>query len=132
MAYKNQIKIDTSDMTKKIKKMQLEYPSFTERLLQRIGMRLMASVKRLTPVDTGHLKKNWFLLKPIVNKFTSQIEIVNNVKYSEAVEKGHRTKGGGFVPGKYMLKKSMSRLEKRLPKVVDSEIQTFIKKHGGD
>ena len=75
-------KIDDKDFKKKMKKLQADFPSFTKVILGKLGMRLMAKVKLLTPVDTGLLRRSWFLGTPKVTPTESSIELKNNVKYA--------------------------------------------------
>ncbi len=73
-----------------------------EREALKIGRHAVDSVKDLTPVVTGHLRRNWY------NEVTKEgndyiIWIKNNVVYGPAVNYGRRTKNGGMTRGQYML-----------------------------
>lgn len=131
MAKNYEFKIDTSDFDKKINKIQKNFPNFISHLLKQLGLRLLARVKRLTPVDTGLLRKSWFLENPKVQGSKSYIEIKNNVKYGLPIEEGRKTKGGGFVAGRFMLKKGMNEINREAPRIIESEIQKFINQNGG-
>lgn len=123
--------LDASDMHKKVFKIEKDFPGFLEYLFKNLGLRLLAKVKKLTPVDTGLLRRSWYILKPKISKNEASVEIKNNVKYALAVELGRVLKNGGFVPGRIMLLQSLRQMETEVPKVIDTEIQKFIDKHGG-
>ncbi len=82
---------------------------------------LLRTTKDATPVDTGHLKRNWFLgdIRRYGDIFT--IEIYNNVEYAPWVENGHRIVHNGqtigYVNGKYMLRISLAELEHKAPSI---------------
>lgn len=126
---KSEFKIDTKDFQLKMKKLQNDYPEFNKTIIQRIGSRVLAIVKRKTPVKTGHLRRNWALTKPEVDKNGASIEIFNNVKYALPVELGHKTRSGKFIQGKLMLKSSLALMQERIKSWLDIEIQKFIDKH---
>lgn len=126
---KSKFKIDTKDFQLKMKKLQNDYPEFNKTIIQKIGSRVLATVKRKTPVKTGHLRKNWSLTKPQVDKNGASIEVYNPVKYGPYVELGHKTKGGKFIQGKLMLKSSLALMQERIKLWLDTEIQKFIDKH---
>lgn len=55
------------------------------------------------------------------------IELLNPVKYAPYVEYGHPTANGkGWVPGVYMLEKSMIQLNKQAPKMIEQNIKELI------
>lgn len=82
MANNYSFKIDDRDFKKKMKKLQSDFPNFTKVILGKLGMRLLAKVKVLTPVDTGLLRRSWFLSPPKVTPTQGSIELKNNVKYA--------------------------------------------------
>ena len=50
------------------------------------------------------------------------VEIVNPVEYASYVEFGHRTRGGGWVEGQYMLTISEEKLKRVAPAVLEKMI----------
>ena len=78
-----------------------------EREAMKIGRHAVDSVKDLTPVVTGHLRRNWY------NEVTEEgndyvIWIKNNVVYGPAVNYGRRTKRGTMTRGQYMLERGIA------------------------
>ena len=101
-------------------------------MLGRLGLRLMAKIKKLTPVDTGLLRRSWYMNTPNIKGEIATVEIKNNVKYALAVEMGRKLKNGGFVPGWIMMKLGFREMEPQIPQILEAEIQAFIDKHGGN
>lgn len=60
----------------------------------------------MTPVDTRELLMSRGVTKPNISQtFSGEFGYVKD--YAKHVEFGHRTRGGGFVPGQYYLKNNM-------------------------
>lgn len=53
---------------------------------------------------------------------TYTVEIINPVEYASYVEFGHRTPGGGWVEGQYMLTISEEKLKRVAPSVLEKMI----------
>ncbi len=81
----------------------------TTKYLKKTGTELLRSVKKKTPVDTGTLRRSWDM-----ELGEDEVIVSTNIKYAEPVECGHRTRGGSFVEGRYMLKKSVEEIEQTL------------------
>ena len=126
MANDYTFRIDDKDFKKKMKKLQSDFPSFNKILLGRLGMRLMAKVKLLTPKDTGLLQRSWFLSTPKITPTEASIELKNNLGYALAQEYGARGRNGRF-----MLRKGIEEIEPQMPQILETEIQHFIDTHGG-
>ena len=126
-----EFRIDDRDFKKKMKAIQLTFPTFTKVILGRLGLRLMAKIKKLTPVDTGLLRRSWYMNAPNVKGEIASVEIKNNVEYALAVEMGRKLKNGGFVPGWIMMKLGFREMEPQIPQILEIEIQAFINKMGG-
>ena len=119
-------KIDDKDFKKKMAKIQRDFPTFNKVLMGRLGMRLMAKVKVLTPVLSGLLRRSWFLDEPKITPTQSSIELKNNVVYGSA-----REYGTSKMAGKFMLRRGMDELNSQAPQILEAEIQHFINAHGG-
>lgn len=87
------------------------------KLLKRVGTKFLKKVKLKTPVDTGHLRRSWNMEE---NYF--RISIGTNVKYAIYLENGHRTRNGGYVEGRYMIKTTVEDIEKDL----DEEFEILV------
>ena len=100
-------------------------------LCKNLANRVVRAAVKTTPVDTGHLKGNYRLsaVYPTGNGYT--ITVYNPVKYAPYVEYGHRTRGGGWCDGKYMLTKATEQVKKNanaiVEKAITKEIQRALK-----
>ena len=112
------------EMIKDFEEAEKNVPSELRKLTDKMGISLLGRVKRKTPVDTGVARNNWQAKK--LDSFT--IAVYNNTKYINYLEYGHRTRNGkGFVPGVYMLKKSLDELviDREIDKAFDSIIKNI-------
>ncbi len=112
------------EMIKDFEEAEKNVPSELRKLTDKMGISLLGRVKRKTPVDTGVARNNWQTKK--LDSFT--IAVYNNTKYINYLEYGHRTRNGkGFVPGVYMLKKSLDELviDREIDKAFDSIIKNI-------
>lgn len=127
----SEIGIDTTELRALLKRMekaeQKTIDQFLQDVLLQLVYRLDAKVKKRTPVDTGNLRRNWRVgdIRRIANGY--QVEYFNNTEYAPYIEFGHRQKGGGFVPGRYMLKISEQELQQEAEKLIMKETETFLK-----
>jgi HK97 gp10 family phage protein len=107
-----------------------ELDMMTRKLLANLAERLKGRVVRLTPVDTGNLRKNWSVsrkVEKVGNTYSK--ELYNNTEYAPYVEYGHRTVGGkGWVNGRFMLKKARDNFDKSVDSIVEKELDKFYKK----
>jgi hypothetical protein len=87
-----------------------------ETALSTTGKAGISKVKRLTPVDTGNLRRTWQVSNIKRNGKSFTIEFSNNTEYAPYIEYGHRVvihgKTVGFRPGKFMLRKTVDALTK--------------------
>lgn len=89
-----------------------------------VGNLGVAEVKQRTPVDHGRLRQSWTKTQAVNTGSSVQVDIVNNTEYASFVEFGHRQEPGRYVPaigkrlkvawvpGRFMLKNSVSSIEK--------------------
>lgn len=103
-----------------------------------VGNLGIAEVKQRTPVDHGRLRQSWTKTQAVNTGGSVQVDIVNNTEYAAFVEFGHRQEPGRYVPaigkrlkvawvpGRFMLKNSVSSIEKvmvgRVTKRFESEL----------
>lgn len=95
---------------------------FIKEELVRGGLRTLEETKNRTPVDTGLLKRSWWLTQPRKVLRGYEITIKNNVHYATYVECGHLLKNGGWYRPRFMLKRAVNKLENELPIEVDKGI----------
>lgn len=104
-----------------------------------LAARLLRYVKMRTPVGRypkksgkkgGTLQKGWKTVNNGVEVAYSggvyTVEIINPVEYASYVEIGHRTKSGGWVPGRFMLKISEDELKNVIPQILEDKILKFL------
>lgn len=78
-------------------KMLKDNNAFIESVTRELAQRLLAMLVDATPVDTGYLKDNWYV---VLTKTGSgyEAEIINNTNYASYVNYGHRQTPGRYVP----------------------------------
>ena len=111
---------------------------FCEECAKELAARLLALVIKRTPVDTGYLRRGWTGGKSAGAKAfadsltvehsgdTYTIIVENPVEYASYVEYGHRTRGGGWVPGQFFLTLSEQDLESMMPAVLQKKLEAFL------
>ena len=110
------------DFLKNINKIQSNFHSDLQNLVEKHGGILLRNTKMKSPVDTGQLRRSWQL-----EKGDLYVRIFSNCEYNIYVEYGHRTRGGkSYVEGVYMLKTSFERTEKKFT----NDLEKLLKKYG--
>lgn len=71
--------------------------AFIESVTRELAQRLFAMLINATPVDTGYLRENWYV---VITKVSGgyEAEIINNTNYASYVNYGHRQTPGRYVP----------------------------------
>ena len=110
------------DFLKNINKIQSNFHSDLQNLVEKHGGILLRNTKMKTPVDTGQLRRSWEL-----EKGDLYVKLYNNVEYAQFIEFGHRTRGGkSYVEGVYMLKTSFEKTKKDF----ENDLEKLLKKYG--
>lgn len=116
-----------------------EIKILAETILQEIANRLLAATKEKTPVDTGELRRNWFLSDLKWDDDDLELELYNNVEYAAHVEYGHAQEVGRFVPalgkrlvvplvpGFFMMTRSEKEVERIVPDLVKQRIEEYLR-----
>ena len=92
--------------------------------LKRVGVQAKRRVSNATPIGkpprgTGNLRRGWKVNGPFISGTIISIQLYNNVEYAPFVENGHRTRGGGgWVPGRFMLRDSIEAISGELPQLL--------------
>lgn len=86
------------------------------------GLRTIDKTKKRTPVDTGLLRRSWFVTPPRKIAGGYEITIKNPTHYATYVECGHLLRNGGWYRPRFMLKRSVNELETELPITLDKAI----------
>lgn len=90
--------------------------------LLEMAFRAERKIKKRTPVDSGHLRRNWQVGNVEKRGNAYVVEIFNNIEYASFVEYGHRTKNHkGWVEGRFMATISMQEIERQLPKFLENK-----------
>jgi len=101
-----------------------------EKTALKVGTQAMKSVKSLTPVKEGNLRKQWSVIGPSYTGNAFVIELQNNADYASYVENGHRQTPGRYVPaigkrlkaswvpGQHMLMKTMFEIDGQMPQLL--------------
>jgi len=117
---------------------------FMREFLLEMAFRAERKIKKRTPENTGHLRRNWQVGKVERHGNALVVEIFNPVEYASFVEYGFRShwvpgywKGktfvydpnaqtgmyvgpkDGWVPGRFMATISMREIEKELPRYLE-------------
>ncbi|MGL4384512.1 MAG: HK97 gp10 family phage protein [Fusobacteriaceae bacterium] len=112
---------DFHDLITELDKLDKDFAKKKRKFLMQQGEKVIATTKKLTPVDTGELRQTF--RKKMSNPST--VVIYNNTPYASHIEYGHRTRGKkGFVRGRYMLKRSMNYRNAK----IKGDLEEFIKK----
>ena len=94
--------------------------------MKHLAQRTVDVAKKNTPVDTGQLRRNWF----IQEASATRVVVANPAKYAEYVEYGHRQEPGRFVPklgkrlkhswvrGQFFAKRSGEIVRKNADKII--------------
>ncbi len=106
--------------------------------MKHLAQRTEDVAKKNTPVDTGQLRRSWF----IQEASSKRVVVANSAKYAEYVEYGHRQEPGRFVPklgkrlkhswvrGQFFAKRSGETIRKNADKimrpVIIKEVQKII------
>lgn len=130
---------------------EIKFPEELEKEIYKLANRLLAKVKKRTPVGVykdghtgGDLRRNWQIGNLVKEGNGYYIEVFNILDYASHVEYGHRTRLGktdhpdtykkrgtiDFVPGKHMLKISIEELNKELPGHLSNWLDNVIREHG--
>ncbi|WP_250675467.1 HK97 gp10 family phage protein (plasmid) [Paraclostridium ghonii] len=111
-----------ASMMKSMNNASSGFDNAAKTLLNRVGTKFLRKVKLKTPVDTGYLRRSWDM-----EEAHFRVVIGTNVKYATPIEEGHRTRSGGFVEGKHMLKTTIEEIETEMEKEFDNMLKILWK-----
>lgn len=120
------LKYEINLNSEKIKKLLIDegVKAGIQRASNRIAAEILADAKENTPVRTATLKRGWKISQPPKTEGNvTTTEVANTVEYASYVEEGHKTRNGGFVPGRHMFKTAVNRTHNRVQKIFDAEIK---------
>ena len=114
---------------------QAQLDLFMESCAKELTARLLAKVKRRTPVGQypdkvgGTLRRGWDGSVGNITRHgnTYSVEIINPVEYASYVEYGHRTRNHqGWVKGRFMLTISEDEVRRDAPKVLEKKLKKML------
>lgn len=112
------------------KVIERQYPAEFREMVFAAAEQLWGKVKERTPVQTGHLRREWHIGQIIKRGNEYYVEVSNNVEYVEPVEYGHRKRGGkGLVKGAHMMELSLQEVQKGLPGYLLEWLNDFLNSH---
>ena len=102
--------------------------AFYEAAVKELAARLLALVKKRTPVISGTLRRGWTVGELKKSESGYEIEVIDPIEYASYVEFGHRTRGGkGWVPGRFMMTVSASELEGMAHEILQRKLNAYLK-----
>lgn len=112
--------------------------AFIESITRELAQRLFAMLINATPIDTGYLNENWYV---VITKVSSgyEAEIINNTNYASYVNYGHRQTPGRYVPaigkrlkkgwvdGKFFIELSVAELRGITQPLIEKRLRDYLK-----
>ena len=132
---------------------KVDFDRFYTEAAKDIASRLLAKVKKRTPVIYGSLRDAWAVLPIEHHGDQYTITVINGLQYASYVEYGHRQQPGRFIPGhwegerfiynpdeeggmvlknalvegRFMLTISVQELERMAPALLEKRLLKFLK-----
>lgn len=102
---------------------EADYDKIAEECCQKLAQILYRRAVKDTPVDTGHLKGSWQTSNAIKRGGEWRIAVYNTANYALYVEYGHRSRGGGWVSGRFMLTTAEKYVDSIAAKTIENKIK---------
>lgn len=119
---------------KELKAMLGDISEIDSRILAKATKKGLADVKRNTPVVTGFMRRSWAVTPTKKAASGAEKSLINTADYSSYVNYGHRivNRNGetvGWVPGRFMLEKAVSKVERQLAVEFKKEVERVNREH---
>ena len=119
---------------KELRAMLDDISEIDKRVLNKAVSVGLADAKRNTPVVTGFMRRSWAVTPTKKTASGAEKSLINNADYSSYVNYGHRVvnRSGetvGWVRGKFILEKAVSKVEKQLVEEFRKEVERVNRKH---
>jgi len=119
---------------KELKAMMNDISEIDQRVLNKAVNIGLADAKRNTPVVTGFMRRSWAATPTKKTASGAEKSLINTADYSSYVNYGHRivSRSGetvGWVPGKFILEKAVSKVEKQLVEEFRKEVERVNREH---
>jgi hypothetical protein len=85
-------------------------------------------IRNETPEDTGWLKEGWKASNIKRSGGSLFVEISNGVEYAVYVNFGHRTRGGGWVNGIFMMEKGLAEVQQIIDEYLEEAFERALMK----
>lgn len=109
------------------KKAAIEFDKFLNKFLIKCALDALGKTKKRTPVDTGGLKRNWFITRVMKNGDELVVWLYNSQDYASFVEYGHTDRSRtNWVEGYFMATISIEEVQRKIPQRFEREFEKFM------
>lgn len=101
---------------------------FIREFMAEMAMRALRKVKKLTPVESGELRRNWKVTNVFKQGNSYVVELYNNTDYAQFIEYGHRSGIDltEWTEGRFMMTISIQEIERELPIYLDKRMTQLL------
>ena len=108
------------------KKAAIEFDKFLNKFLIKCALDALGKTKKRTPVDTGGLKRNWFITR-VMKKGDELVVWLYNSQDASFVEYGHTDRSRtNWVEGYFMATISIEEVQRKIPQRFEREFEKFM------
>lgn len=109
------------------KKAAIEFDKFLIKFLIKCALDALGKTKKRTPVDTGGLKRNWFITRVMKKDDELVVWLYNSQDYASFVEYGHTDRSRtNWVEGYFMATISIEEVQRKIPQRFEREFEKFM------
>ena len=109
------------------KKAAIEFDKFLNKFLIKCALDALGKTKKRTPVDTGGLKRNWFITRVMKKGDELVVWLYNSQDYASFVEYGHTDRSRtNWVEGYFMATTSIEEVQRKIPQRFEREFEKFM------
>ncbi len=109
------------------KKAAIEFDKFLNKFLIKCALDALGRTKKRTPVDTGGLKRNWFITRVMKKGDELVVWLYNSQDYASFVEYGHTDRSRtNWVEGYFMATISIEEVQRKIPQRFEREFEKFM------
>lgn len=109
------------------KKAAIEFDKFLNKFLIKCALDALGKTKKRTPVDTGGLKRNWFITRVMKKDYELVVWLYNSQDYASFVEYGHTDRSRtNWVEGYFMATISIEEVQRKIPQRFEREFEKFM------
>lgn len=109
------------------KKAAIEFDKFLNKFLIKCALDALGKTKKRTPVDTGGLKRNWFITRVMKKDDELVVWLYNSQDYASFVEYGQTDRSRtNWVEGYFMATISIEEVQRKIPQRFEREFEKFM------